>query len=172
MDRPDNTGRNPWIATPYYCTIVLTGYPSCLPGCRSIPWPSFSHQKPAGIEFYTGWWWCLWVCLTFSEHVSDSVFPNLYMAPSAHSRKRKNLCFKRKPIPFLPNRPFLKIFFPLPVRSFRNICTAYLLRHIFLHQFSRHLSPFPIRGSPTVNPVKTNRCTIVRKPITVASKFA
>ena len=54
VDHPDLTGRKNWLAIPYNYTSILQGYPSCLPGCRWIPWKSFPHQEPASMDFYIG----------------------------------------------------------------------------------------------------------------------
>ena len=75
VDYQLDTGGKTWLAIPYNCTSFLTGDPSCLPGCRSIPWPSFSHQEPAGLEFSTDS--SIGVCLWVSFLMSSANFSNL-----------------------------------------------------------------------------------------------
>ena len=86
MVHPTDNGWKPWHAILYNYASVLQGYPSRLPGCRSIPWPSFSHQEPAGMEFWTsssiGVRWCLYVsflmsCAIFSNFIIR-IRSNLY----------------------------------------------------------------------------------------------
>jgi hypothetical protein len=68
--------RKRWLGIPYNCTSALQRYPSYLPGCRQIPWPSFSHQEPAGMEFWTGPRIWSTLCVSFLN-VFCSFFSNL-----------------------------------------------------------------------------------------------